>query len=134
MAVAPTSGAPAPTPGAPAPASSVEGQPGREVAARETGAGRGPADGREAADARPGAPSGCLSVNAIPFAAVYVDGRHVGDTPRACVRVRAGSHQVHFESPAGRSPERAVVVTAQHTADSPLAVSYDFTSRRFLGP
>jgi hypothetical protein len=77
---------------------------------------------------------GCLSVNAIPFAAVYVDGRHVGDTPRACVRVRTGSHQVHFESPAGRSPERAIVVTAQHTADNPLAVSYDFTGRRFLGP
>jgi hypothetical protein len=78
--------------------------------------------------------SGCLSVNAVPFAAVYVDGRHAGDTPRACVRVRTGSHRIHFESPTGRSPEQTIVVTPQHTADSPLAVSYDFTGRRFIGP
>jgi serine/threonine-protein kinase len=77
---------------------------------------------------------GCLSVNAVPFAAVFVDGQHVGDTPRACVRVRAGTRQVVLESPQGRSPARTVVVTAEHTAANPLRLSYDFHARRFHGP
>jgi hypothetical protein len=77
---------------------------------------------------------GCLSVNAVPFAAVYVDGQRVGDTPRACLRVRAGSRTVHFESADGKSPERTVVVTPEHTPESPLRLSYDFRVKQFVGP
>jgi serine/threonine-protein kinase len=77
---------------------------------------------------------GCLSVNAVPFATVYVDGQRAGDTPRACVRVRAGSRQVHFVSADGRSPDRTVVVTAEHTKERPLRLSYDFNTQQFVGP
>lgn len=79
-----------------------------------------------------GAGSGCLSVNAVPFAAVYVDGQHVGDTPRACLRIRAGRHRIFFEADGERSPEHVVIVEDQHTSDSPLRVSYDFRLRQFL--
>lgn len=79
-----------------------------------------------------GAGSGCLSVNAVPFAAVYVDGQHVGDTPRACLRIRAGRHRIFFEADNERSPEHVVIVEDQHTAESPLRVSYDFRLRQFL--
>jgi serine/threonine-protein kinase len=79
-----------------------------------------------------GAGSGCLSVNAVPFAAVYVDGQHAGDTPRACLRIRAGRHRIFFEAEGERSPEHVVIVDHQHTSDSPLRVSYDFRLRQFL--
>jgi hypothetical protein len=77
---------------------------------------------------------GCLSVNAVPFAAVYVDGQHVGDTPRACLRVRTGARSLRFQSAEGQSAERSIVVTAEHTRDNPLRVSYDFHVRQFIGP
>jgi serine/threonine protein kinase len=79
-----------------------------------------------------GAGSGCLSVNAVPFAAVYVDGQHVGDTPRACLRIRAGRHRIFFEADAERSPEHVVIVEDHHTTESPLRLSYDFRLRQFL--
>ena len=74
----------------------------------------------------------CLSVNAVPFATVYVDGREKGDTPQACVRVGSGQHRVHFRWLQRRSPDHVVEVGAQHTADNPLRVSYDFRTGRFL--
>jgi serine/threonine-protein kinase len=76
--------------------------------------------------------SGCVSVNAVPFATVYVDGRPVVETPRACLRVGVGRHQVVFESLHERSPEQVIVVDDQHTSDNPLSVSYDFRTRQFL--
>jgi serine/threonine-protein kinase len=81
-----------------------------------------------AAAAKPG----CVSVNAVPFAKVYVDGRLVGDTPQACVRVRQGAHRIQFEWAAERSPEHAIMVTAEHTRDNPLRASYDFREGRFV--
>lgn len=80
----------------------------------------------------PAAATACLSVNAIPFATVYVDGRRAGDTPRACLRVAPGAHRVRFEASGERSPERLVHVTARHTADEPMRLSYDFNSGRFV--
>jgi hypothetical protein len=74
----------------------------------------------------------CLSVNAVPFARVYADGRYVGDTPRACLRIPVGEHRVHFEAEDQRSPERLVQLTPQHTANDPLRLSYDFKRRQFL--
>ncbi len=79
-----------------------------------------------------GGGSGCLSVNAVPFAAVYVDGQNVGDTPRACLRIRAGRHRIFFEADGERSPENVVIVEDHHTSESPLRVSYDFRLRQFL--
>jgi serine/threonine-protein kinase len=134
---APSSAAatPAPTPRAAAPA-------GRTASVDATGvATASPAPSTGAVErARTSAPdptaagtgSGCLSVNAIPFAAVYVDGQHAGDTPRACLRIRAGRHRIFFEADGERSPEHVVIVEEQHTSESPLRVSYDFRLRQFL--
>jgi serine/threonine protein kinase len=87
---------------------------------------------RAAAPERESGTPACLSVNAVPFATVYVDGRERGDTPQACVRVRSGQHRVHFRWSERRSPDHVVQVGAQHTADNPLRVSYDFRTGRFL--
>ena len=76
--------------------------------------------------------TGCLSVNAKPFATVYVDGRAVGATPHACLRVSIGRHRLVFESMDERSPEEIVVVGDEHTAEAPLSVSYDFRARQFV--
>ena len=87
---------------------------------------------RAAAPEKEGGTPACLSVNAVPFATVYVDGRDKGDTPQACVRVGAGQHRVHFRWLQRRSPDHVVDVGAQHTAENPLRVSYDFRTGRFL--
>ena len=80
----------------------------------------------------PAVRAGCLSVNAVPFATVHVDGRQVGDTPRACLRIGRGRHRLHFESLNERSPEHVIVVDEKHTSDNPLRVSYDFRTHQFL--
>jgi len=89
-----------------------------------------PAPAKAETPAPPATP-GCLSVNAVPFATVYVDGRAMGETPQACMRL-AGRHRVHFEWSDKRSPEHLVEVGAAHTPDNALRVSYDFRSGRFL--
>jgi serine/threonine-protein kinase len=76
--------------------------------------------------------SRCLSVNALPFAEVYVDDRPAGYTPMACLRVPIGEHRVRFQMDAQRSPDRTLRVTARHTPDAPLRLSYDFNTGRFI--
>jgi len=76
--------------------------------------------------------SRCLSVNALPFAQVYVDDRPDGYTPKACLRVPIGEHRVHFQMDGQRSPERLLRITAQHTPDAPMRLSYDFNTGRFI--
>lgn len=75
--------------------------------------------------------SGCLSVNAVPFAKVYIDDRPAGYTPKACLRVPVGERRAYFVMNGQRSPERLLRITARHTADTPLRMSYDFNTRRF---
>jgi hypothetical protein len=84
------------------------------------------------ASAAPAGKPGCLSVNAVPFAAVYVDDREVGDTPQACVRLRPGRHRVYFVWSSQRSPEHVVEMMAERAEDNPLRLSYDFRRGRFL--
>ena len=67
----------------------------------------------------------------MPFATVYVDGREMGDTPQACLRVTPGRHRVQFQWSNKRSPEHVIELGSQHTADNALRVSYDFRSGRF---
>ena len=74
----------------------------------------------------------CLSVNAIPYARVFVDGHDAGETPKGCVRVSEGEHRVHFEASGARSPERVVRLTEEHTASNAVRISYDFRNRRFV--
>jgi tRNA A-37 threonylcarbamoyl transferase component Bud32 len=81
---------------------------------------------------QPSAKRGCVSVNAVPFAKVYVDGRPVGETPQACVRVRHGQHSVQFQWGSEHSPEYLITVGKEHTAENPLRASYDFKAGRFV--
>lgn len=74
---------------------------------------------------------GCLSVNAVPFATVLVDGQPLGETPAACLRVDVGEHRVQLQQASERSPERVVRVGEQHTVENPVRLSYDFRSRQF---
>ena len=74
---------------------------------------------------------GCLSVNAVPFATVLVDGKLVGETPAACLRVDVGEHRIQLQQADERSPERVVRVGEQHTVEHPVRLSYDFRSRQF---
>ena len=74
----------------------------------------------------------CLSVNALPFAEVYVDDRSAGYTPMACLRVAIGDHRVRFHMDGQRSPERVLKISARHTSDAPLRLSYDFSNERFI--
>jgi serine/threonine-protein kinase len=74
----------------------------------------------------------CLSVNALPFAEVYVDDRSVGYTPAACLRVPTGEHRIRFEMDGQRSPERLLRITARHTPNAPMRISYDFNTGRFI--
>jgi serine/threonine-protein kinase len=74
---------------------------------------------------------GCLSVNAVPFATVLVDGQLLGETPTACLRVNVGEHRVQLQQAGEQSPERVVRVGEQHTMENPVRVTYDFRSRQF---
>ncbi|MGH7304167.1 MAG: hypothetical protein ACRELZ_12805, partial [Candidatus Rokuibacteriota bacterium] len=76
--------------------------------------------------------SRCLSVNALPFAEVYVDDRSAGYTPMACLRVSVGEHRVHFLMDGQRSPDRVLHITARHTPEAPMRLSYDFNTGRFI--
>ena len=78
------------------------------------------------------AESRCLSVNALPFAEVYVDDRSVGYTPSACLRVPIGEHRVRFQMDGQKSPERLLRIAARHTPDAPMRLSYDFNTGRFI--
>jgi len=54
--------------------------------------------------------TGTLSVNAIPWARIFVDGRAVGQTPRLGFAVRAGSHLVRLVTAGGDERLRTVYV------------------------
>jgi PEGA domain len=71
-------------------------------------------------------------VNALPFAEVYVDDRSMGYTPAACLRVPMGEHRIRFEMDGQRSPERLLRITARHTPNAPMRISYDFNTGRFI--
>jgi ferric-dicitrate binding protein FerR (iron transport regulator) len=81
--------------------------------------------------AGPAPRQGCLSVNAVPFATVMVDGRLLGETPAACLRVDVGEHRVQFRQEGELSPERVMRVGDQHTMEHPARLSYDFRSQQF---
>jgi hypothetical protein len=77
------------------------------------------------------APAGALTVNATPWAAVRVDGRAVGNTPRRSMSIPAGAHQLTLECPPlGRSarvpirvgPGASVRVLADLSVDPPRVV------------
>jgi hypothetical protein len=62
-------------------------------------------------------PQGTVSVNAVPWAEVWIDGRHVGDTPLGEFSIAAGRHAVTLRHPQlGEKQQQAVVRVGESTA------------------
>ena len=66
-------------------------------------------------------PSGWLSVNASPWADVFIDGRSVGSTPLANLAVSIGDHEIVWTHPQLGQRRQTVSVTAE----TPARVSVD---------
>jgi hypothetical protein len=55
-------------------------------------------------------PNGSVSINAQPWAQVFIDGRAVGETPLANLSIPLGEHEVVFRHPQlGERREKAIV-------------------------
>jgi hypothetical protein len=68
-------------------------------------------------------PNGALSVNALPWAEVFVDGRSIGVTPLGAVAVPIGSHEVVWKHPQLGEKRRTVIVGAQTPARMTMDMS-----------
>jgi serine/threonine-protein kinase len=68
-------------------------------------------------------PNGTLSVNALPWANVWVDGQSLGTTPFANVSVPVGTHEVIWRHPQLGERRQSVVVTAK----APVRLVMDLT-------
>jgi hypothetical protein len=68
-------------------------------------------------------PSGKLSVNAVPWADVSIDGKSVGTTPLGNVSVPIGSHEILWHHPQLGERRQTVSIKAQ----SPTRLGVDFT-------
>jgi eukaryotic-like serine/threonine-protein kinase len=66
-------------------------------------------------------PNGVLSVNAVPWAEVLVDGKRVGETPIANLAVPIGAHEVILRNPKFPEQKRSVVISL----GSPTRVGVD---------
>jgi hypothetical protein len=70
-------------------------------------------------------PTGEVSLNALPWAEVWIDGQKTGETPIAHLQVPLGTHEILFKHP--QFGERRMTVTV--TATAPVAASADFTKQ-----
>jgi len=70
-------------------------------------------------------PSGSLSINATPWAAIEVDGENVGDTPIGNLSLSIGPHEVVFRNPKFGEQRRVVMVTER----TPARLSIDMAKR-----
>ena len=61
-------------------------------------------------------PNGSLSVNASPWANVWLDGRAIGTTPLANLDVPLGTHEIIWRHPQLGERRQTVVVTAKAPA------------------
>jgi len=67
-------------------------------------------------------PNGTLSINALPWADVWLDGRSLGPTPLANLSVPIGRHEIVWRHPQLGERRQTVSVTAQ----APVRVGIDF--------
>jgi hypothetical protein len=58
-------------------------------------------------------PNGSLSVNALPWATVLLDGKEIGTTPIANLDVPLGTHDLTFRHPQLGERKQSIVVTAK---------------------
>ena len=68
-------------------------------------------------------PDGTLSVNATPWAEVWVDGAPIGQTPVGNLPTRAGSHELIFRNPKFAEKKQTIVVRP----GQPARVTLDMT-------
>ena len=68
-------------------------------------------------------PTGYLSLNALPWAEVWVDGNAVGTTPLANLSLPIGSHEVLWRHPTLGDRRQLVIVKAK----TPARAGVDFT-------
>jgi len=61
-------------------------------------------------------PDGVVNLNALPWAEASIDGRRVGDTPLANLRLPIGDHEVVFRNPQFGERRQTFVVTATEPA------------------
>lgn len=67
-------------------------------------------------------PNGLLSVNAVPWAEVFIDGDPVGTTPLGNLTVPVGSHDIIWRHPQLGERRRTISITA----NSPVRIGMDF--------
>lgn len=67
-------------------------------------------------------PTGELNANAVPWAEIWMEGKKVGETPVAGLKLPLGTHDIVFKNP--QFPERHVTVKV--TATTPAAAAVDF--------
>jgi hypothetical protein len=70
-------------------------------------------------------PNGSLSVNALPWAEVSIDGERIGETPIGNVALTIGAHEVVFRHPELGEQRHKVVVTA----NAPARLSVDLRKK-----
>jgi hypothetical protein len=63
-----------------------------------------------------------VSINATPWADVLVDGRSVGVTPLANLKMAIGAHEIVWRHPTLGERKRTIQVTAR----TPVRVGMDF--------
>lgn len=61
-------------------------------------------------------PSGTLSINALPWAEVWIDGQRAGQTPLANLSTRIGPHEIVLRHPEHGEQRISVVVTLREPA------------------
>lgn len=79
---------------------------------RPTVAPRAPVAKRPARVKRPRLEPAFLSVNAVPWGSVYLDGRPVGNTPQINLQVAAGPHRLRVERDGYRPYDRVIDVAS----------------------
>jgi hypothetical protein len=73
-------------------------------------------------------PNGSVSINAQPWAQVFIDGRAVGETPLANLSIPLGEHEVVFRHPQlGERREKAIVQAGTLTRGSVSFTRSQFT-------
>ena len=70
-------------------------------------------------------PTGSANLNATPWAEVWLNGKKIGDTPLANLKLPLGTHEVVFKHP--QFGERRVTTTIR--ANAPVAVSVDMSKQ-----
>jgi PEGA domain len=70
-------------------------------------------------------PKGMMSLNAVPWATVLVDGENIGDTPIGNHAIAIGPHEVVFRNPQLGEQRRVITVTLQ----TPVRLSVDMAKK-----